>query len=201
MDRELRAHEGALLLYGFDARAPIDAADPAWTAERREAFLLRTDIRRPLSVDRSVWPPVAAAQRTDGAAPDYWASLGALRDTCAAAGLGPGAASLVALAVREGPGAAGRALVIPCDPGRIQPVWTPLGYDVADTGLTSASSNSGFLPGLDDVELLRRAWGPRLNEHGLFDALPDAVEFRGISDDRMPEHAPFLVHRLYLVPW
>ncbi len=75
--------------------------------------------------------------------------------------------------------------------------WTLLGYDVADSGFTSGLSNCGYRPDIDDVESLRRDWGPKLNERGLFDALEHADEFRRVSDARIPEHAPFFVFALY----
>jgi hypothetical protein len=190
----------ALTLYGFDARTPIGLPDPAWTAERRAQYLLRPEIERPLSVDPRVWPGALPAGLTDGAAPDYWADLAALRQECVARGLDEDAATLVALTV-SGSNNQALALLVPCAPADIDPAWQPLGWDVADNGLVSGLSNCGYCPDVEDVEALRQAFGPRLNKHGLFDDLADAEAFRAISDARVPEHASFLIHRLFLVPW
>lgn len=189
-----------LWLYGFDARAPIGVSDPAWTDERRARYLIRPNILRPLSVDPRVWPGVLPAGLTDGAAPDYWADLGALRHACIARGLGQGSAILVALVVLGGSDHAG-ALLVPCSPEAIDPVWEPLGWDVADNGLVSGLSNCGFSPDLEDTSGIRLRFGSRLNEYGLFNELTEAEAFRVLSDLRMPEHAPFLIHRIFLVLW
>jgi hypothetical protein len=46
------------ILIGFDAREAGEH-DPRWDDdERRELFLLRRDVARPLSVDRAAWPTV-----------------------------------------------------------------------------------------------------------------------------------------------
>lgn len=42
------------VLLGFDAREMIPPS--AWNGGRRELFLLRPDVERPLSVDTAVWP-------------------------------------------------------------------------------------------------------------------------------------------------
>jgi hypothetical protein len=186
------------LVYGFDARAPVRLADPDWTDPRRAQYLLRPDISRPLSVDPRVWRGALPSGVTDGFAPDYWADLGALRHACEAHGLDATTATLVALAVRDGRDEA-RALFIPCSPSTLDPAWPLLGWDVADTGLTSALSNCGYLPA--EADTLRRVFGPQLNAHGLFDTPHAAEAFRADSDERVPEHSPFLVHGIFLIPW
>lgn len=189
-----------LLLYGFDARAPLDAPDPAWTEDRREMYLLRKDAARPVSVDRAVWPPVSPAAATDGFAPDYWADLDALRRACTTAGSTDRSSTLVALSVVEDTDVA-RALLVPCRPAAIPADWRPLGWDVADTGLISGLSNCGFVLDVDDVAELRGRFAPRLNRYGLFDSVSDARVFRELSNARVPEHAPFLIHRILAIPW
>ncbi len=188
----------ALRVYGFDARTPLERPDPDWTQERRAGYLIRPDVARPLSVDRTVWPPVPAAAEAEGGARDYWADLAALRAACASAALDEASYTLIALAVAESSPAASALATSECSP-EIDPSWEPLGYDVADTGLTSALSNSGFVPRLEDPNELRRRWGALLNAHGLFERYDDAAAFRRFADARAPEHAPFLVHRLYRI--
>jgi len=80
---------------------------------------------------------------------------------------------------------------------KVQPGWDFLGFDVAD-GTTSGLSNCGY----DEHQLagLRRVWAPRLNHHGLFRELTDALAFRWLTNKRVPEHAPFYVYALWVVP-
>lgn len=183
------------LLYGFDAREPLGAPVPAWTPERRALYLLQPGIVQPLSVDRLVWPQVLPAGLTDGRAPDYWASLAALRQTCRAHGK---AAAIVAMAALDRCDAA-MALQTGCEPATVDAAWQALGWDVADNGLISGLSNCGYSPGRSEPDALRAAFGPHLNRYGLFDELAPALAFRANANLRVPEHAPFLVHRLWLV--
>jgi len=76
-----------------------------------------------------------------------------------------------------------------------------LGCDIADSGLTSALSNCGLVSESDQPAAMRAQWAPLMNEHGLFEDVKAAEEFRALSDTRVPEHAPFLVHALHLVKW
>jgi hypothetical protein len=178
-----------LELYGYDARVPPAAGEPAWTSERRERFLLRPEVVQPLSVDQAVWPTVSAARPTDDYAPDYWASLSALQKACQSADLDECAASIVALTVAK-PDDSAQALLIPAIPPAIDGRWQLLGYDVADSGLTSMLSNAAF----DDATALRRRFGPAVNARGLFDSLGDAFDYRTIIGEHLPEHTPLHVH-------
>jgi hypothetical protein len=75
--------------------------------------------------------------------------------------------------------------------------WRFLGYDIADAGDISGLSNCGFEG--RELERLRPTWAPRLNDHGLFSDISDAVSFRSATDQRVREHAPFQVYGLWLV--
>ncbi len=185
------------ILYGFDGRQPLTSAALDWTTDRREIYLLRKEIQRPISVDRRVWPPVEPAQTPSVGAFDYWTDLSALRQALRMAEFNKHTVSLVALVVCTMDEAA-NALLMPCDPPFIDKGWRSLGYDIADNGLISGLSNCGFLKEEgDDVEEFRREFGPNLNDYGLFDRFDDADEFRIWSNKRMPEHCPFLVHELF----
>jgi len=48
---------GSAVPMGFDAREMTSPAR-AWHADRRELYLLRPEVERPLSVDALVWPSV-----------------------------------------------------------------------------------------------------------------------------------------------
>jgi hypothetical protein len=86
----------------------------------------------------------------------------------------------------------------PTVPERLPEGSAFLGFDVATAGRLSALS--GFC--YDEVERpeLRPVWAPRLNAYGLLSELEDAVEFRGMSDLRTPEEAPFWVYALWRLP-
>ena len=75
-------------LLGFDARALSSSS--AWESGRRDQFLLRPDVRAPLSTDTLVWPSVW--QLTDVPLPSWigmnaglWESLPAMREHLAKA--------------------------------------------------------------------------------------------------------------------
>jgi len=187
------------VLYGFDGRLPLTGTATDWTTERREIFLLKKEIQRPISVDRRVWPPVEAAQIPRIGAPDYWTDLSALLDALKMAKCNNDSVSLVALAVCTMNKAA-EALLMPCNPSFIDNKWRSLGFDIADNGLISGLSNCGFLKEVgEDIDEIRHDLCPRLNKYGLFDCFNDADEFRIWSNNRMPEHFPFLIHQLYEV--
>lgn len=78
----------------------------------------------------------------------------------------------------------------------ISPAWAFLGYDVADP-VVSGLSNCGYAD--TDVQALRSRWGVRLNDRGLFDSVDDAFEFRDLTNERVPEHAPFAAVGLWRV--
>jgi hypothetical protein len=139
---------------------------------------------------------VTADKITDGRAPDYWANLAQLRRFIAEES--HCGATIIALSVIEDCDAA-RALLVNCSPTQVMSNWKSLGWDVADNGLTSGLSNAGYLPELDDIPALRAMFGDRLNPYGLFDDLSTAEQFRTLSDARVPEHAPFLIHHLFLI--
>jgi hypothetical protein len=44
-----------ILYAGADVREPVDLPDDDWVQDRRETYLLRPDVSRPLSVDATVW--------------------------------------------------------------------------------------------------------------------------------------------------
>ncbi|MDB4944276.1 MAG: hypothetical protein JWP97_3810 [Labilithrix sp.] len=77
--------------------------------------------------------------------------------------------------------------------------WVVVGYDVCDEVGLSGLTNCGTF---DAAERAARArtWAPALNAAHLFDALERAHDFRIERNALVPEHAPFLVHRLYASP-
>ena len=195
---------------GFDVREDwLDGA--RWLPpERRATYLLR-EVAKPLSVDRWTWPSPFGP---DLSHPSYPAEVRALafpvadppspmlpqvplfRELAALRAAAPGLVAthgpcrLVAVTGDPGPD---RGAVLPA----AEPSWSFLGYDVADAGLLSGLSNCGYEE--DERAALRARFGQRLNEHHLFAAREDAEAFRGLTDRRVPEHAPFSVYGLWEV--
>ena len=210
-------------LIGFDLREPLFQADPRWDSARRSAFLLRTDVPRPLSTDNMVWPSVfdtgqgiglAAAERQRlglagiptpewiGPNAGLWDNLPGMLAAAAAGGRPlTGTEACTRLAVtwlsEKGLKAGGPVgpYAEPTVPGELSADWQPLGFDVADGSLCSGLSNCGYRA--EEIDELRQRWAGRLNAHHLFDEADAALEFRDLCDARVPEHAPFFVYGLY----
>jgi hypothetical protein len=81
------------------------------------------------------------------------------------------------------------------DPKIVPEGNTVLGFDVADEAMLSGLSNCGYTP--QELEGLRPVWQSRMNDHGLLISVEDALEFMKLSDERVEEHAPFWVYKLY----
>lgn len=208
-------------IIGFDLRLPAESyLDIDWSDERRRRFLLRPELRQPLSADRMTWPSLfefpgchLLASPDTGRVPfetnDHrercsllWASLPRM-----AAALPPDLRSL-----------AGRCDTVRIDLESDSPIqagdiwgyvlddpihiagsgadeWQFLGYDVADPSFCSALTNCGYRP--EEYASIAIAWAPKLNDMGLFWDRRDADGFRALSDRRIREHAPFFTLALY----
>jgi hypothetical protein len=186
-----------ILYAGADVRVPLADPDRDWNDVRREQFLLRTDVSRPASVDRMVWGvPAEEAAATIGD-PLPWVTIDEVRRKVHDAAL-RAVVLVIGLAVAdsvEANDANGRMgihteLVI-------QPSWQFLGFDVAD-GSISGLCDCGYEN--DEARVLRPAWAPRLNVHGLFGDAADAFAFRDVTNTRVSEHAPFFVYGLWVLP-
>ncbi len=210
-------------IIGFDVRlAAADYLARDWAAARRELFLLDPDVAWPRSVDKTVWPSrfyFLGDYLADGdptARIEVETTPKDFRESCFL--LWADGAAMAARLRDEAPDTAPAGLPVrievvtehPLEPGdphwgpafepRIPPEvppspWPLLGYDVADSAMTSGLMNCGFEE--PEREPLRTEWAPRLNEHGLFAAPEDAARFRALSDERVPSHAPFFVFALY----
>jgi hypothetical protein len=77
------------------------------------------------------------------------------------------------------------------------PTLGPLaGYDVADPRVSGLSNCAfGDRAGWD---LQAREWARFLDEHHLFRDLAPALRFASFIEERVPEHAPWLVFALYV---
>jgi hypothetical protein len=189
-----RHHERLL---GFDARSLV-VEQQAWPPERRSTYLLRPSVDQPLSTDPLVWPRILGESEgglsTTIVEPDltsFQQRLGRIDHRAR-----PYAVIAVSiLPVPLDPDSL-RALPPP-EPSTIDGAWSRLGYDVSDEALLSGLSNCAYGDG--EIGALRAQWGPHLNDHHLFRDAARALEFRTITDERVPEHAPFFAYGLYEV--
>jgi hypothetical protein len=197
---------------GFDTRENWLDYDAIWDPLRRETFLYRHDLDKPFSIDPAVWPSLftaAGVKEPDEkfGYQDCWADLGALQSATTqlfrSHPLLP--FEIVAFTlVEDDTSRQSRAswldIIPPVTPDRRDAAWQLAGYDVADTWATSALTNCGFVPGVDDVDALRRRWEGSLNRHHLFAAEDEAFAFRDMSNVRLQaDHAPCFVFGVWRV--
>jgi len=211
-------------LIGFDARKMW--LDPAihWDQQRRERFLLKMDVERPLSADELVWPSVFRTEQLPQASegqlakwgflgpsrPDWigpnrplWQNLDELQHSLlVAAEAIPGPHRLIAVTYIAQPGIVSPVDVGPylqqTNPDQRLSSWTFLGYDIGDGSLLSGLTNCGY--SLDEKEQPPALhFVESLNQYHLFGARQAAARFRLYVDERVPEHAPFLVYGLYAI--
>lgn len=214
---------------GYDIRLCADAYLPEyWMNDHREQYLLRPEVEWPLSFDPMVWPSTfqspgsvqvpgvedwwpdrpptivaGPANKRYDAFMDLWPELDEM---------------LVAFRQYALPGACGVPVAVDIvdetGPQSTLPAWARfdreaqvqarpadwvfLGYDVCDFGWISGLSNCGSTSG--ELLQLSRDWKERVNEFGLFLSAADAGEYCGVTDRRVPEHAPFRVFALYRAP-
>ena len=208
-------------LLGFDARELWLNSDDLWGAARREAYLLRVGVAKPLSTDTMVWPSVfdtgqgpglpasererlllagLAAPRWTGPNAGLWESLADMRHLAEIwTEPRPHAVIAVSWLSDDGFASAGRfgPYREPTAPAARGADWWLLGLDVADGSLLSGLANCGYRQ--LEIQELRRRWEPHLNRRHLFADPARAFEFRGLASARVPEHAPFFVYGLYLI--
>ncbi|MBL1149691.1 MAG: hypothetical protein D8M53_05735 [Armatimonadetes bacterium] len=73
--------------------------------------------------------------------------------------------------------------------------FSMLGFDVADEWLLSGLMNCGYINA--ERADLAKEFGSHLNKWHLFHDLNAAHAFQTITDQRVPEHAPFFVYALW----
>jgi hypothetical protein len=172
---------------GFDLRSA--APDPSWTVDRRTRYLLRRDVTSVRSVDPIVWvrpPELPPAPEINGLWPDLSDLLAAART------LDHADAMAVRITALEEDGPA------PESAGTTGPAaerYDLLGYDVADYDLLGGLTNCGYTP--EEAASLAPVWAPLLNTWHLFDNLGDATAFADVTEQRVPEHAPFFAYGIY----
>ncbi|HLZ60671.1 MAG TPA: hypothetical protein VKR06_27305, partial [Ktedonosporobacter sp.] len=159
-----------------------------------------------LSVDSTVWPKVVPGVDKSARAPTQWRDLWLWenlhqlreyiqqnRDAVQHPYMVIGITLLRdVLTMQEQP--VWDALLATTVPASLNKKWTFLGYDVADEGFISGLSDCGYEA---SEQRLRIGWRPYLNDWHLFTKKDQAIKFKKMTDQRVPEHAPFQVYGLY----
>lgn len=191
-------------LLGFQLRLS-PARIPQWSNQSRNLFLLREDIRWPLSVDPRVWPKLEdrvliARLFKDSFHGDPPNGLALYVDLLVEQLQKPYDGSVVAITAT--PSAASElkeSHVIDESPFSLSRLsgegFEPLGYDVADRWFLSGLMNCA-LHAVEREELSAKYAG-MLNSSGLFASAKKADEFRSECDKRIPEHSPFYVYGIW----
>jgi hypothetical protein len=193
------------------------------TPEYRNEYLLNPDVEWPLSADVFIWPSVFFAWintwsefatievDVDRHGGDYWLNLAEMRahyeaNKSHAPNAVPIAIELYSeksldedvIQYTESDGLGCGMWLTATTPREVPDGSTLLGYDIGTATRLSGLTNCGY----DERELqtLRPAWAPRLNEFGLLKTLDDAIEYRQVSDARVVEHAPFWIWAIWRLP-
>ncbi len=204
---------------GFDARDMETAYILGWPQDRRERFLLKEELAKPLSIDVLVWPSIFlpaitfvggtsqdSLYETDLKIPveyrsldNLWRNLGEmqryLKDH-----LQTRRAQYWEIAITEFMSKSDKEELVSkgvFKPNAVSQEWRLLGYDVSNSDFRSALTGSAYEK--SEIQILRQRWAPYLNESHLFTDLKQAREFANWADGRDIGHAPCSVNGLYLV--
>ncbi|MCA9904763.1 MAG: hypothetical protein KC547_12990 [Anaerolineae bacterium] len=181
-------------IIGFDAREMWMDDEAHWPRERREQFLLRPTVKKPLSTDHIVWPSIFHNVSDDETAihypPPSWTHLSELRSDLASLNLLRSHWIIAITCIGD------RGWYEDVYPKIVDQNWTLLGYDISDHSLLSGLMNCGYT---EEDQNLESIWRDKLNAHHLFMDRSDAARFRAVTDDRVREHGPFFVYGLYLI--
>jgi len=207
-------------LLGFDAREYWLDPETRWTKANRQLYLLREDRLKPLSIDTWVWPSIfdwgngmsyfkdqstfniLPGPQSDWGKPRLWESLDDMQHQINTYWI-PSVQSynMVAVSWFSTPDYSGPnevwPNVAPLGKAPIDLSWKLLGLDIGDGAMISGLSNCGY--NAEEAEQLRLFWSNQLNDHHLFTNLHQANDFRAMTEQRVPEHAPFFVYGLYQV--
>jgi hypothetical protein len=172
---------------GFDLRSTV--SDASWTVDRRTRYLLRREVAAVRSVDPIVWVRPPGFPRSPEPA-GLWSNLSDLFAAAHALDRADAVAVRITALEEDGP-TDESAGPIGLPSGR----YDLLGYDVADYYLLGGLTNCGYEP--EEAAALAPAWAPVLNKWHLFDNPEDATAFAAVTEQRVPEHAPFYVYGIY----
>ncbi len=212
-------------LLGFDARiAGAAFLSQRWPDAASRQRLLGPGVTWPMSVDREVWPSyflnpdwfdpelnvsiesyltergiISTVRTPRFLGLHLWSSLAEMLVTYAREkrdGETPGIVIAVSLErVEDVPGQQWTAVLDPqVEPDQVAPAWGLLGYDVADQFLVSLVSN---IPSAMDIAAVRREFGERLNDRGLFPSVEAATAYAASVRRALPDWTPPCVVALH----
>ncbi len=208
------------LMAGFDIREMWIAYDSNWTQERKDAFLLRLDIEKPLSTDRTVWASVFRSYTLvdgvdRGTVPEggfeipidhrtsynLWNNL---QEMCSylEGKWGKHWKRSWVIAITEFIDSQEKdeaESFHDVDPVKVDTEWSFLGYDISDRSGALWSALTGSSYEADEIQSLRDTWRKHLNRYHLFDEEEPAFEFCRWADSRDRGHAPHSVYGLYRI--
>lgn len=212
-------------LLGFDIRlSSEDYIGVFLDQERRDLHLIKPDISWPLSVDIMVWPSFFCYDR-DRSGPAYFQFNGTIDITPhntrhLALELWSNLDEMRSYFLKQKNKLTKKwfqlAIVLrrdnflqsddfwravldpPLSIDKLPKDWLFLGYDIADRDMISGLSNCGY--DAKEKYLIQKTWSSRLNEYGLLKNLEDAMQFKNLSNQRVPEHKPFYVYGLFRDP-
>ena len=180
---------------GYSARNLLPDAD--WNSPRNLLYLINRSVVLPKSVDSNVWDePYCDFFAGPVRLPlPYWNDLSRLDATLSL--VDSNYLTTIAITICGGRSLPQSVENLPADPIEFPADRFSffLGYDIADEGLTSGLSNCGYKE--EDRETIAGAFGPFLNEHGLFTEFAEANSFKLKTNIRVPEHAPFFVYAIF----
>jgi hypothetical protein len=194
------------LLLGFDAREMWLNFDDTWTQDDKNLYLLKHDIDKVLSTYPDIWPSVFSLDNKLETPPwiglldELWENLQTM-ESYLQKGWGPTWKPCYVIALTRLSSlelkleTESKSVTSPSD---LDKNWSLLGYDISDEYLLSGLSSCGYSES-DNVSVLRDRWAPHLNKYHLFTEKDQAIEFREMTDRRVPEHAPFFVYGIYLI--
>lgn len=189
-----------LLQAGFEARTSPSLLRGTWDDSRRKQYLLRMDVAVPLSIDPLVWPRHVPGVGVPATPRLPWIELDqVLKATASWPGSERGTWVIVAVGGLAEDDAESNLLASTIGMEHelhVEASWRFIGYDVADGSGISGLCNCGYGP---ESASLRPILARRLNENGLVDAPEHAFDFRALTDQRVPEHAPFFVYGLWVL--
>jgi hypothetical protein len=189
---------------GYDAREAIKK-ESNWATERKETYLLKDDVIKPLSIDPHVWP-IYSEEKLQATrnmlSNDYkmWDSLDLLIDNLPSDKFKSDysvAAFTIVLNAGETDGYQKYFMPPVTSPSAIDANWTFMGFDIADTGLISGITNYGYEQ--NSASILKKKWRNELNKYHLLKRIESAYEFKKITCERTVEHNSFFLYGVYIV--
>jgi hypothetical protein len=195
------------LLLGYDVRQKNFDIEHLWPMQRRQEYLIRPEIHKPLSTDIAVWPSaidrmIQGYSLTDWIGPlaPIWESLENARSSAKqVVNFCLIAITISVRGLREADISHFRKARGNPVPPDIASNWSFLGYDVSAEGLLSGLTNCSHPYTPEQLSGYRSKWSKHLNSNHLFEDQDWASSFKQCIDQRVPEHAPFFVFGLWLV--